>query len=32
MYSFFPGEIIKIGDVYMHFFPVHVMEFNPSET
>ena len=29
---FFPGEVIKIGDVYMHFFPVHVMQFNPSKT
>lgn len=32
MCIFFPGEVIKIGDVYMHFFPVHVMQFNPSKT
>ena len=28
---FFSGEDIRIGEVFMHFFPVHVMQFNNSK-
>ena len=29
MCNFFSDEYIRIVEVYMHFFPVHVMQFNP---